>query len=595
MKRKAVPFYLLIIAISFFSFVSCPHSGEDGDKGSITINFGGETARWAGSSYPSNIPPLHTLGYKIELLSLPAGTQAGTATINPGGGSHTFNNITPGDYGVKVVASSNGYNFAYGEDLSVTVAAGVTATPLIPLQRLPIGGIVGGIVLDQNGPYTSAAPSGYNPVPLTLTATNYGVSGTGSFIVSLSNSNFVIVSPSPATGNLSQDDTRSFQIEPTAGLTVATYNADLTITSAVTGLELSPALALRFTVGPAWTVTFNANGGTGTENPISVAQGSVTVITIPAGSGLTAPTGFTFGGWYSNVGGTITHYSAGASYTPTANVTMYAIWQLSSLVMENIPAGIFTMGSPTTEPGHLANETPQHSVTLSAFKMGKYEVTQGQYAAVTGSSPSFHSGANLPVEQVSWYDTLVFCNKLSMMEGLSPVYEIGGSTDPAVWGAVPTSSSPSWNAVIMDTSANGYRLPTEAEWEYACRAGSPAAFSWGTNNIDNTKANYDAAIVDSCNTTAGTSVGATTMVGTYAANSFNLHDMHGNVFEWCWDWFALYSAAAATDPTGPVTGTWREMRGGCWGGSAEGSRSAFRDDYSNPWFNFNSIGFRVVR
>jgi len=268
--------------------------------------------------------------------------------------------------------------------------------------------------------------------------------------------------------------------------------------------------------------------------------------------------------------------------------------------METIPAGNFTMGSPATEPNRYPDET-QHSVTLTKdFYMSKYQVTQELYEDVIGANPSYFQGtgrppesgetqAKRPVEQVSWYDAIVFCNKLSMMEGFTPVYKMpgyGNSTNPADWGTVPTSSNGTWNAVIADWDANGYRLPTEAEWEYACRAGTTTAYNTG----------------DTLNTNTGwygeNASARTHEVGKKPANAWGLHDMHGNVSEWCWDWYYGYYSSLQVDPVGPVAGISpsRVIRGGAWihGWWREYLRSAFRYFY-NPNYRDNLIGFRLVR
>jgi formylglycine-generating enzyme required for sulfatase activity len=287
-----------------------------------------------------------------------------------------------------------------------------------------------------------------------------------------------------------------------------------------------------------------------------------------------------------------------------------------------IPPGTFQMGSPDTEPGRTtARETPQHSVTLSAgFYMGNFPVTQDLYTSVMGSNPSYFSVANSrepadnevagkrPVEMVSWYDALVFCNKLSVQEGLNPIYSISGSTDPTLWGDVPaTANDPTWDAVSKVSGANGYRLPTEAEWEYACRAGKGTAFNCGTATPTDTSG-YDAIVAPlgwyTANSGDTTLTGAeytasmkTHEVGKKAANAWGLYDMHGNVYEWCGDWYnaSYYSeAGAGADPAGPAAGSYRVSRGGYWYDAARYLRSAFRSYYF-PWDRFDYIGFRLVR
>jgi len=258
---------------------------------------------------------------------------------------------------------------------------------------------------------------------------------------------------------------------------------------------------------------------------------------------------------------------------------------------EWINSGTFLMGSPAGEPGRL-NE-PQHLVKLTkGFYMGKYVVTQEQYQAVMGSNPSnFKSAAaageiqeKRPVEKVSWYDAIVFCNKLSMKEGLTPVYTISVSTDPAVWGIVPTASDTAWNAVQANWNANGYRLPTEAEWEYACRAGTITAYNTGDSISNDTGWYLDNSTMK------------THEVGKLPANKWGLYDMHGNVYEWCWDWRATYTGEDQIDPKGPDSGTSRIFRGGAYPGEGKDLRSAFRGGDYQPGDNTHSgIGFRVVR
>jgi formylglycine-generating enzyme required for sulfatase activity len=201
------------------------------------------------------------------------------------------------------------------------------------------------------------------------------------------------------------------------------------------------------------------------------------------------------------------------------------------------------------------------------------------------------------VETVSWYDALVFCNKLSLLEELTPAYRIPGfnnSTDPADWGDAPSINDEIWNAAEIVDGSTGYRLPTEAQWEYACRAGTITAFNWETDYIDDRKANYDARYLDANNTVAGTYLARTSEVGSYPPNKWGLCDMHGNVWEWCGDWYGTYANGAQTDPVGASSGSMRVIRGGYWFSGGYGVRSAYRGG-SSLHIRANRNGLRLIR
>ncbi len=257
--------------------------------------------------------------------------------------------------------------------------------------------------------------------------------------------------------------------------------------------------------------------------------------------------------------------------------------------MALIPAGTFCMGSPESEVERYDDET-QHKVTISKdFWMSQYEVTQAEWEAVIGNNPSYSQGANLPVEQVSWYDAIEYCNKLSEKEGLTPAYRIDkGRNDP---NNENKHDVVRW-LVTWDREANGYRLPTEAEWEYACRAGTTTPFSTG-NNLTTNQANYNGNYPYNENA-EGEYQERTTAAGSFPPNAWGIYDMHGNVWEWCWDWYDDYSENNQIDPSGAASGTGRVLRSGCWGSGGRGVRSANRGSLTpDHWYDV--YGFRLVR
>jgi formylglycine-generating enzyme required for sulfatase activity len=215
------------------------------------------------------------------------------------------------------------------------------------------------------------------------------------------------------------------------------------------------------------------------------------------------------------------------------------------LEMVLIPAGKFMMGSPVSETGRRDIET-QHEVTLTKpFYMGKYEVTQEQWQVIMGSNPSEKKGVKWPVGNVSWNDCQDFIRKLNAKTN------------------------------------GGYRLPTEAEWEYACRAGTNTAYSFG-DSLTLGDANYGPG-------------GKSVAVGSYKPNGFGLYDMHGYVWEWCEDWYSSYPTQAVIDPMGPATGTYRVLRGGGFNNNKLSARSSGRNNDSAPTRELTDFGFRLVR
>jgi formylglycine-generating enzyme required for sulfatase activity len=233
--------------------------------------------------------------------------------------------------------------------------------------------------------------------------------------------------------------------------------------------------------------------------------------------------------------------------------TLGKAYMIAELNLELIPiaVGSFVMGSPVSESGRHNDEGPQTHVTLTKpFWLGKTEVTQAQWAAIMGNNPSNFKGDNLPVEQVSWNDAMEYCRKLTeRLAGRLPVGYV-------------------------------YTLPTEAQWEYACRAGTTGEYA-GTG------------ILDEMGWYGKNSENTTHPVGQKNANAWGLHDMHGNVWEWCLDWRGAYPGGKVSDPSGALTGKDRVNRGGGWENYSDNCRSADRMALSSG-YTYSDLGFRVA-
>lgn len=251
------------------------------------------------------------------------------------------------------------------------------------------------------------------------------------------------------------------------------------------------------------------------------------------------------------------------------------------LTMVPLAGGVFRMGSDLqTDPQASSDEQPCHEVRLSPFLMARTPVTRGLWRRVMSDPgagewlrpvPSdWTSGdEDLPATHVGWEDAVAFCNALSMVSGRRPFYRV----DEDVWSPDPEPAA-----------SGAYRLPTEAEWEYACRAGTDTPWSWGN----------EPGGADEHAWYAGNTGGRLHPVGDKAPNDFGLYDMSGNCSEWCWDWSDSYGPAAVADPRGPGSGRRRVLRGGAFRAGPRDLRSAVRS-WGVPWFRDDFIGFRCVR
>lgn len=235
------------------------------------------------------------------------------------------------------------------------------------------------------------------------------------------------------------------------------------------------------------------------------------------------------------------------------------------MTLIELPGGTFQMGSPSDEVCRSDDEGPVHEVRVSAFAIGKYLVTQAQYQAVMGHNPGDWGIDDLPVNKVAWFDVVRFCNKLSERAGIEKCYEIDGR-------------DVKWNR-----NAEGYRLPTEAEWEYACRAGTETPYSFD----DDVEALGKYAWFDQ-------NAEDLNPVGAKHPNPWGLHDVHGNLWEWLWDWDNTYTSRSVVDPVGPLTGKYRVLRGGAFWDESGALRSATRFRYvPDDWCRY--FGLRCAR
>jgi len=273
-----------------------------------------------------------------------------------------------------------------------------------------------------------------------------------------------------------------------------------------------------------------------------------------------------------------------------------------------VPAGQFDMGAPKGEVARYPYERPQHRVQISQpFYLGTYEVTQAEWEAIMGSNPSSYAPTGdskkkvadldtkrFPVEQISWNDALEFCNRLSQKDDLPEYYELE---------KIERKHDHISSAVVTIRGGTGYRLPTEAEWEYACRAGTETTFCFGAQ-LNEKDANVDGEFPYGAASNIEP-LGRTTTVGSYRPNAFGLYDMHGNVSEWCFDWFhnKIYGKRTGTtvdpvvvildaDVTTPKA--LKVHRGGNFWLDADGARSAFRNG-NTPEFYLDDLGLRIAR
>ena len=520
-------------------------------------------------------------------LTLESGTPWYDLTPSTGSFSLSISGLSPSTVYKYRAFASNSAGVEYGDIQTFTTyppgavtalnCAGATFSTDLVAGKSPNGTILTIPYTGGNGgsyPSQSTTSTGLTGLTASLAA--------GTFSLGVGSVQYTITGTTPTTGTASfniriggQSCTVSRAVLPPAITTLdcagATHQGEL-----YNGFSNSSITTLDYTGGNGGKHTgqivasTGVTGLTATLSPGNFAEGAGSLTYTITGT----PSGTGTANFALNIGG--------RSCTLTRNVLSPA----TLFAMKSIPAGSFSMGCTPGDPNCQSDESPVRTVTLSAFQMSETEVTQAQWQAVMGSNPSYFSScAQCPVEQVSWYDAVVFCNRLSEEQGLTPCYYADAGFTQVYGKNGSIWSQPNSGEVYWNHAAKGYRLPTEAEWEYAARGGSTTNIYSGSNNVDEVAWYGDIQ-----------SVGSTKPVKGKQPNGYGLYDMSGNVFEWAWDWFPYqgYPSSAETNPTGPSTGTERVLRGGSWLSYAVQCRSARRNG-TNPVYRINShMGFRIV-
>lgn len=517
----------------------------------------------------------------------------------PASATAVMGGIAPYAFVNSFQLNSGGSGYRAAPAVTITGGGGAGAAAVANLMG---GTVIGLTVINPGSGYTSTpmvtiAPPGVAYVTLWSNdgSSQEGSEPVASVSVAVANGQFTV-----ALGNTNLANMLAI---PASLFTQPGLQLRLWFTDGTHGFAaLNPPQSVTLTPYAAFAVTAGNATTAGSADSVAATNitGTLPVTELPASVLTNGASGVAITGTFAGNGGGLTNVTAAALATPPG--------------MALVPAGMFTMGD--TLDGE--SDALPTNLTVSAFYLDLNLVTYAQWQSVyfwaTNHGYDFDNtgwgkAANYPVEEVAWYDAVKWCNARSQQAGLTPVYTVTvifGETK--IQGLYQTGDS---NSINVNWSANGYRLPTEAEWEKAARGGlSGQRFPWG-NIITENLANYTGATNDysydsgpsgfnAIGSIGGTSP-ATSPVATFAANGYGLYDLAGNVFEWCWDWYGTpYGQPANTNPTGPATGSYRVLRGGDWCVSASSLRCAYRLDLGPasiglPGWSPYYMGFRCVR